>query len=148
VPAGLERCLRDVIVSRSGNDDRDCVDISKERSLALVTFHAELAFYLGRPLATVLDESRERDALHVAENSNVMKSKAARADDADPQLMGQMTTPRPLASTKRMSSRTSGYISSSVSAARIAWERLRSERKNSLYARFSSRTTGSENPLR
>src|SRR5687767_15587653 len=113
-----------------------------------MSLHTQLFHYLGRPLRPRLYEAGEADPGKIAKNSDVVEAEAARADDTDARKCLQITTPRSLASTKRMSSLTSGKTSSSVCARSIACETLRSERKNNLYARFSSRIVSSSIPLR
>jgi hypothetical protein len=148
VLARLECRHRNIVVRRSGDDDRDCVYVFQQRGFVGIPPDAELAGNLERALVSAFDEAGELNRLHVAKNPDVMIPETAGTDHANAKRLCQMTTPRPLASTKRISSLTSGYISSSFSAAFIACERFMSERKNNRYARFSSRTTASENPLR
>jgi len=143
----IECRFRDFEMRRCRDNNRDRINVCEKGFLVGITTNSQLLRDLIRTLITRLDESCELDRFHVAQNPDVMKSKTAGADDADFNGLCQMTTPRPLASTKRMSSLTSGYISSSVSALCIACDTFRSERKNNLYARFSSRTTSSLNPL-
>ena len=91
----------------------------------------ELGLYFLRAIAPRLDESAQLNAGEIAQNSYVVEPKAARADDANAWGISQITTPRSLASTNRISSLTSGSGSSSVCACSIAWDTLRSDRKNS-----------------
>jgi hypothetical protein len=53
-------------------------------------------------------EAGEVGALHVAQDPDVVLSEAAGSDHAGPHALRQTTTPRPLSSTKRSSSCTSG----------------------------------------
>ena len=81
--------------------------------------------------------------LHVTQDPDVMLSESAGSDHAGPHALRQTTTPRPLSSTNRSSSSTSGYGLSSAAARSFAWDTLSSERKKMRYARLSSRTTSS-----
>src|SRR5713101_4853293 len=65
-------------------------------------------------LRSRLDEPAELDTGKIAKNSYVVEPKAARADDTNAWSFRQITTPRSLASTNRMSSFTSDNGSSSL----------------------------------
>lgn len=92
---------------------------------------SELGTDLPRAILPGLDESAQLDARELAQNSYVVESEAARANYANAWGISQITTPRSLASTNRISSFTSGSGSSSVCACSIACVTLRSERNNS-----------------
>src|SRR5688572_23761499 len=115
----------------SGHHDDHGVREFEQVGKGPVRLDTELFHHLSRPLGSRLDETSEADPGEIAENSDVVEAEAARADDTDARKCLQITTPRSLASTKRMSSLTSGNTSSSVCARSIACETLRSERKNS-----------------
>jgi len=93
--------------------------------------HLQLFLDLGAALRPRLVESAEPDSRQIAQDPYVMKTETARADDADARIVAQITTPRSLASTKRISSFTSGSGSSSACTRSIAWVTFISERKSS-----------------
>src|SRR5258706_67324 len=100
----LDCCTRDREVLRCRHDDdhriRDFQQ-SIERGMRL-----DLQLFLHFPTALCprLHESGERQARKVAQNSYVVEPEAARADDPNAWSIRQITTPRSLASTNRMSS--------------------------------------------
>src|SRR3954469_1684007 len=94
-------------------------------------FDRELPLDLQGAIPPGISESAEADSVKFAQNSYVVKAQTSRADDADARSVRQITTPRSLASTNRISSWTSESGSSSVCARSIAWVTLRSDRNSS-----------------
>src|SRR6266852_7846145 len=119
--------------------DEDRIGSIEEGLQCDVAAYAKLLLDFCPALRSRLDEPAELDTGKIAKNSYVVEPKAARADDTNEWSFRQITTPRSLASTNRMSSFTSDNGSSSFCACTIACVTLWSDRNSNLYARLSSR---------
>ena len=78
-----------------------------------MTAHTQLLLDFLPALGFRLSEPTEVNGSQVAEDSYVVEAETARANDTDARSFRQITTPRSLASTKRISSLTSGSASTS-----------------------------------
>src|SRR6266542_630167 len=125
----LQRAPGDVEMFRRWNDNADCVHGREKLVQARHRGDPKLARDFSRAFVSHFDESNQLDSGHVAQNPQMVEAETSGTHHADANRSPQITTPRPLASTKRTSSETSAYGSSSVSARSIACETLRSERK-------------------
>jgi hypothetical protein len=108
VLAALEGSLRDGVVGRRRDDDRQrvgCIEQLVERSKGP---HGELRRHGRRPLARSLVETDQPRARDVAQDADMVVAERPGPDDANAHRVCQMTTPRFVSLTKRMNSCTSG----------------------------------------
>ena len=107
VLAALDRSTGNSEVCRCRNDDDDRVRLLEQTIESRVAAHPKILLDFLAALGFCLDEPRELNRPQVAQNSYVVETETARADDSHARSFRQITTPRSLASTNWISSRTS-----------------------------------------
>src|SRR5438270_3363491 len=111
VPTSVDRRAGNRKMLRCRYHDDHCIRCVEQRIKCLVRADFELFLDFATAVRIALDEAAQLCAAQVAEDSYVVKAETARAYHSNARKLGQITTPRSLASTNRTSSRTSGSAS-------------------------------------
>ena len=100
----LDSGTRDGEVRRRRHDDDHRIGDFQQLLQRGVRFDLQLLLHFANAFGPGLHKPGERHAGKIAQNSYVVEPEAARADDPNAWSVRQITTPRSLASTNRMSS--------------------------------------------